>query len=83
MSVPLPPFTAPPSLPLLLPSLPTLAFPQHGKAVWAHAVSVGRNWKKDGSACYRAGRALSFHRGPQGGHPGSQVCASERTVMKE
>lgn len=25
-----------------------------------------------GSGCYRAGRALSFHRGPQGGHLGAR-----------
>lgn len=36
------PFTAPPALPS------TQAVSQHGKVVWAHAVSLGRNWKKDG-----------------------------------
>lgn len=26
---------------------------------------------------------MFFHRGPQGGHLGSQICASEWTVMRE
>lgn len=65
---------APPSL-----SSP-LALSQHGKVVWAQAESQGRAGKRKGSGCYRARRALSFHRGPQGGHLGSQICANEWTA---